>query len=406
MPYAFQPVRSHRGDCSVAPMRPSVWMAVVLAGLMVAPTAAASVRTGPEGTRFYTPPHALVTGPHGSVVWARRLTGPAVLGGAAINELLLYRAVGVRGGAVAVSGTLTTPAGRPPARGWPVISWGHATVGLADRCAPTRSDVLEGYERPLLRRWLRAGFAVVRTDYEGLGTAGVNPDLVGLSEAHAMLDMVLAAHAFDPQLRLRDVALTGHSVGGHAALWATARARSYAPALRIRATVAFAPANHLGEQATALHALTTPDGDLGAVTAVIVTGAQAGSPTLDVDTLLSPRGAELFPKALTSCLPALAAGPFDGVAPADLFRPDADLAQLVARLSANDPQALSFHTPVRIEQGADDAVVLPALTDQLAAGYAQRHLPASYVRYPGVDHFGLVTAAARDATDYLARRLG
>jgi dienelactone hydrolase len=387
-------------------MRPWVGIAVMLAGVSVASPAAAGVRHGPNGTSFYTAPHALVAGPHGSVIWARGLTGPAVLGGAATNELLLYRSVGVRGAPVAVSGTLALPAGRPPRGGWPVISWGHATVGLADRCAPTRSDVLEGYERPLLRRWLRAGFAVVRTDYEGLGTAGVNPDLIGPSEAHAMLDMVLAAHAYDPRLSLRDVALTGHSVGGHAALWATARVGAYAPALRIRATVAFAPSNHLGEQAAALHALTTPDGELAAVAAVIVTGAEAGDPALDVDPMLSALGARLFPEALTSCLPALAAGPFAGVAPADLFRSDADLHALVARLTANDPQALTFHTPVRIEQGAADPVVFPALTDRLAAGYARRHLPASYVRYPGVDHFGLVKAAARDATGYLARRLG
>ncbi len=387
-------------------MRPCVGIAVVLAVLLAASTASADVRTGPEGTRFYTPPRALVAGPHGSVIWARRLTGPAVLRGAGTNELLLYRSVGVRGAPVAVSGTLALPAGRPPRGGWPVISWGHATVGLADRCAPTRSDVLNGYERPLLRRWLRAGFAVVRTDYEGLGTAGVNPDLIGPSEAHAMLDMVLAARAFDPRLSLRDVALAGHSVGGHAALWATARARAYAPALRIRATVAFAPSSHLGEQAAALHALTAPDGELAAVAAVIVTGAEAADPALDVGPMLSPLGARLFPEAPTGCLPALAAGPFAGVAPADLFRSDADLGALVARLTANDPQALSFHTPVRIEQGAADSVVLPALTDGLAAGYAQRHLPASYVRYPGVDHFGLVTAAARDATGYLAQRLG
>jgi alpha-beta hydrolase superfamily lysophospholipase len=286
-----------------------------------------------------------------------------------------------------------------------VISWGHATVGLADQCAPTRSDVLEGYERPLLRRWLRAGFAVVRTDYEGLGTPGVNPDLVGPSEAHAMLDMVLAAHAFDPRLNPRDVALTGHSVGGHAALWATARARAYAPALRIRATVAFAPANHLGEQAAVVHSLTTPDANLAAVTAVIVTGAEAGDPTLGIDALLSPLGLRLFPNALTGCLPDLVAGPFAGVAPADLLRPDADLTGLVARLTANDPEALTFHTPVRIEQGTADPVVVPALTDALAAGYGKRHLPASYKRYPGIDHFGLVKAAASDATDYLTRRL-
>jgi pimeloyl-ACP methyl ester carboxylesterase len=387
-------------------MRRLAPFAVLLAvGLLAQSASAASMRSGPPGARFYVAPRALRAGTHGTLIWARGLTGHAVLRGAAVNELLLYRSVAADGTTTAVSGTVAIPKGRPPAGGWPVISWGHATVGLADQCAPTRSDVLKGYERPLLRRWLKAGYAIARTDYEGLGTPRVNPDLIGASEAHTMLDVVLAARAFGSQLNLHEVALTGHSVGGHAALWATALAPAYAPGLRIRATVAFAPANHLGEQAAVLHSLTTPSGDLGAVTAVIVSGAEAADPRLHIARLLSPRGAALFPLALTRCLPDLAAGPFNGVAPADLVRPDADLTRLVARLNANDPEELTFHTPARVEQGTADSVVLPVLTDQLVAGYRQRHLPVTYARYPGVDHFGLVSAAADDATAYLARRL-
>ncbi len=365
----------------------------------------AAASTGPPGLRFYTPPRSLPAGQHGALIRARRLTGPAVLAGAAVNELLLYRSIGVDGRPTAVSGTVAIPQGTPPRGGWPVISWGHATVGLADRCAPTRSDVLGGYDRPLLRSWLRAGFAVVRTDYEGLGTPGVHPDLVGIPEAHAMLDMVRAAHAFAPALNLRKVALAGHSVGGHAALWSTAKAPAYTPELRIRATVAFAPSSHLGEQAAALRTLTTPSGDLSAVAAVIVRGAQAADPGLHIARLLSARGRALTPAVLDDCLPQLAAGPFNGIAPADLFRPDADLSALIAFLSANDPQTLSFHTPVRIEQGTADPVVFPALTDQLVQGYAGRGLPVTYQRYAGVDHFGLVRAAATDATAYLEHRL-
>ncbi len=63
-----------------------------------------------------------------------------------------------------------------------MITWAHGTTGLADICAPTRSDVLGGYDRPLLNRWLKAGYAVVRTDYEGLGTPGEHPYLIGVSE--------------------------------------------------------------------------------------------------------------------------------------------------------------------------------------------------------------------------------
>src|SRR6266536_863666 len=183
---------------------------LLLLALAAFPAAPAQARTGPPGTRFYDPPHRLPAR-NGALIWQRRLTGPAVLSNAAVNELVLYRSTGVNG-ATAVSGTVAIPKGRPPRQGWPVISWGHATVGLADKCAPTRSDVLGGYERPLLRRWIAAGFAVVRTDYEGLGTPGGHPDLIGAPEAHAMLDMVRAARAFYPRLDLRRVALTGHSV--------------------------------------------------------------------------------------------------------------------------------------------------------------------------------------------------
>jgi dienelactone hydrolase len=372
--------------------------------LATLPASTAAARPGPPGARFYSPPRPLPAGRNGSLIRARPLTGPAVLGDAAYNELLLYRSTGVDG-PTAVSGTIAVPKGAPPRGGWPVISWGHATVGLADRCAPTRSDVLGGYERPLLRRWLRAGFAVVRSDYVGLGTPGGHPDLVGAPEAHAMLDVVRAAKAFEPRLDLRRVALTGHSVGGHAVLWASALAPAYAPELKIRASVAFAPSSDLADQAAGLHALTTPRGDLGAVAAVIVRGAEVADPRLDIARLLSARGRALYPLAQRACLPQLAAGAFNGVAPADLFRPDADLTALVARLRANDPDNLSFHTPLRVEQGGSDIVVLPALTDRLVHGYETRGLPVTYKRYAGIDHFGLVRAAAADATAYLVRRV-
>src|SRR4051794_13929739 len=104
-------------------MRPSGWLALAVLVLMPS-AAAASAPKGPPGLNFYTPPHPLVRGAHGTLIWARGLTGPAVLRNAAVNELLLYRSVGVGDTPVAVSGTLAVPRGRPPRGGWPVISWG------------------------------------------------------------------------------------------------------------------------------------------------------------------------------------------------------------------------------------------------------------------------------------------
>jgi pimeloyl-ACP methyl ester carboxylesterase len=387
-------------------MRRGVVLLTALALLVAAPAVAAPA-PGPAGDAFYTtPPRVLPNGGHGALIWSRALTGPAVLSDAAANELLLYRSVGVGGKPVAVSGTVAVPRGTPPPGGWPVVDWGHATVGLADICAPTRSDVLGGYERPLLNRWLRAGYAVVRSDYEGLGTPGGHPDLIGTSEAHAMLDILRAAHEVEPHLNLHRVALTGHSVGGHAALWATALAPAYTPEVGIRATIAFAPASFLALQASALPTLTTPTRDLAAVAGVIVLGAQVAEPSLPVASWLSDRGTALFPLIEQQCLPELATGPFAAVAPADLFTPGANLTSLIQVLAANDPDSLSFSTPVRIEQGAADIVVPGVLTDLLVQGYVSRNQPVTYQSYPGVDHFGLVVSAADDATAYLAAKLG
>jgi dipeptidyl aminopeptidase/acylaminoacyl peptidase len=104
--------------------------------------------------------------------------------------------------------------------------------------------VLGGYDHALLNRWLKAGYAVVQTDYEGLGTPGDHPYLIGVSEGRSVLDMVRAARKLDSSLGKR-VVIAGHSQGGHAALWAASRrlsSRCAAPSRsRRRATSATRP---------------------------------------------------------------------------------------------------------------------------------------------------------------------
>src|SRR3954454_7475389 len=172
-------------------------LALVLALLLAAAlpaSAAAKVRKGPGGTAFYTPPSPIPGKGHGGLIWARRLTGAAGLRGGAGNRLLLYRSTWVRGKGRAGAGTLPIPKGRAPKGGWPVVACAHGTTGIADSCAPTRDSPanpvhgLNAYAYPLLQRWLKSGYAVVRTDYEGLGTPGAHPYLIGRSEGRSVLD--------------------------------------------------------------------------------------------------------------------------------------------------------------------------------------------------------------------------
>jgi pimeloyl-ACP methyl ester carboxylesterase len=375
---------------------------VLAAAPVLAAPANATVRSGPAGTAFYTPPAALPKGPHGTPIWQRKLSGPAVLKSAKSNTLLLYRSQAVDGKTVAVSGTVAIPKGKAPKAGWPVITWAHGTVGIADACAPSLVGTQSSYDSPLLNRWLKAGYAVVRTDYEGLGTPGEHPYLIGVSEGRSVLDMARAARKLDSSLG-KSVVIAGHSQGGHAVLWAASLAKKFSPDLKVRGTVALAPASHLGEQGALLRALSSPSG-LSGLAAMIVRGIDVAKPSLGIAGLLSDQAKALYPQIDQKCLDGLSApDSFGGLAPANLFRADAPLDPVIAALNANDPETLKIAGPVLIEQGKADTTVFPNFTDQLSGELKGRGVKVTYKTYNGVDHGGAVTkkAPANDATKWI-----
>jgi pimeloyl-ACP methyl ester carboxylesterase len=385
---------------------PLLFTLLLLAALPAA-TADAKVRKGPAGLKFYKPPHSLVAGKHGSLIWARALTGAAALKGGAGNRLVLYRSTGVDGKSAAVSGTVTIPRGKAPKGGWPVVTYAHGTTGIADRCAPSRdgSAPLVSYAYPLLQRWVKAGYAVVRTDYTGLGTPGDHPYLVGKPEGDSVLDIVRAARKLDKRIGKR-VVIAGHSQGGQAALFAAAQAPGYTPDLKIRGTLALAPVSHLAAQAALLPNLTTPSG-LSGLVAMIARGADIGRPSAGVAGLLTDQAAALYPQTLTECLGTLSStSSFGALAPSNLFKDVGPLAGIVGPL--DDPDGLTIRTPLQIQQGEADQTVFKAFTDPLVKGYQDRGIKVSYKTYPGVTHGGAVTDAksAADATKYVRARLG
>lgn len=383
-----------------------VLIALFLLALVAAPPASAKVRKGPKGAAFYTPP-ANAHGKHGTLIWARRQTGKDAIAGRR-SSLILYRSTGPDGKANAVSGSVALPKGKAPKGGWPVITYAHGTTGSADSCAPTRgydAGTLVSYAYPLLERWLKAGYAVVRTDYEGLGTPGVHAYLGGETEGYSVLDAVRAARDLEPRLSKRFV-IAGHSQGGHAALFAAALAHSRTKDLQLRGTVAFAPASHLSEQFPLATTITTAGGGLGAIIALGARMIDTTVPSVDVASLLSPEALALYPQTETACYDALAKPEsFGGLPLNGIFRSGADLSPLVAAIdNEDDPEHLRIPTPVRVEQGAADGTVFQAFTDQLVDEYEARNLKVTYKVYPGVSHGGIVDSAAGDATKWIRDR--
>jgi pimeloyl-ACP methyl ester carboxylesterase len=382
-------------------MRSCLFLGILLAAAVCAAPASAKVPRGPAGNAFYTYSKTLPS-KHGAAIWQRPIAGQAALKGGGASTLLLYRSTSPAGKAVAVSAVLTVPKGKAPKAGWPIVSWAHGTTGIADQCAPSRFNVQQGYDHPLMQRWLKAGFAVVRTDYQGLGTPGPHPYLNGVAEGRDVLDAVLAARQAVRGIGSK-VALAGHSQGGQAALFAASLAPSWTPSLKVKGTVAFAPVSHLAEQGSVLRSVDTTG--LTALAAMILRGVDISNPGLNVQSLLTPQALALYPQIDDKCLPALGKPDSFGSLPtSQLIRADANTDALVAALGKqDDPEDLKISTPVVIEQGTSDTTVFPAFSQQTSDA-----LKATYKTYDGLNHGTIVTSAKpqADAAAYLKKRLG
>ena len=210
------------------------------------------------GSTSTSRPQSLPSG-HGAAIQWRKLTGKAVLKSAASNRLLLYRSESANGDAVAVSGHGRGPEGQG--------AQGRLAGRHAGRTARSASPTRARRRSPACPRQLRQPAAELVAEGRATRSCGpttrasaspdvTHPYLIGVSEGRSVLDMVRAARKLDPTIG-KNVVLAGHSQGGHAALWANSLAKKYTPDLKLRGTLAFAPASHIGEQASLLTSLTT-----------------------------------------------------------------------------------------------------------------------------------------------------
>ena len=111
---------------------------------------------------------------------------------------LTYVTTDAFGHKVPSTGTVFLPKGRPPKGGWPVVSWAHGTSGIGDGCAPSRDGpAMPKRDWAYLGTWMRQGYAIVASDYAGLGTPGLHAYLHNRSTAHNVVDMVMAARNLD-----------------------------------------------------------------------------------------------------------------------------------------------------------------------------------------------------------------
>lgn len=141
------------------------------------------------------------------------------------------------------TGIVITPRAVAPARPRRVIAWTHGAWGVAEKCAPSLSPNF--FTATAAIEAVREGYIVVAPDYPGLGSVNQHPFLVGPDTARSVLDAVRAVRNMAGVKAGSDFAVWGESQGGHAALWTSSEAKSYAPELTLVGTAAAAPPSDL-----------------------------------------------------------------------------------------------------------------------------------------------------------------
>ena len=165
-------------------------------------------------TKFYDTPNPLPAGKPGELIRSEP-SDDYDLSADFSAVRILYHSRSASGGEVAASGVVLVPDRKPPAGGWPVIAWAHGFSAAARQCAPSLLRNL--YYGPLLSMYVNLGYAVVATDYTGLGTNFRSAVMDVQSNATDVIDSIPAAHAAVPQLGPKWVAM-GSSLGANVAI--------------------------------------------------------------------------------------------------------------------------------------------------------------------------------------------
>ncbi|GEE00974.1 hypothetical protein nbrc107696_14200 [Gordonia spumicola] len=315
---------------------------------------------------------------------------------AASTTLIRYRSTSVRGRPTTMTGTLLLPRSAPPTSGWPLAVWSHMTVGAADACAPSlarRGDPELAHMTSgdaIVQGLLRAGFAVVRPDFDGIGGPGPHPYLIGSSLATSVIDAARAVAASDRRIG-RDVVVAGHSEGAVASLFAAAQPASAWGRLRLKAVVAVTPPTEMGTIVDTIAESPVgggPIADLTGLAALLISGASAADPAvarLASDGGLSRRASQLMRQVETRCYGRLTArDSFGGLAPSQMLGPRGERFKhaLVRVVAANDVATLRFPRglPIRIDAGYVDGVAPYPLVSKLVDVYRSH---GSHVDFAG-----------------------
>lgn len=353
---------------------------------------------------FYSAPSPLPDGPPGTII-RTEIVDRFYPGATAYR--VLYKSTGFDGDPTAVSGLILVPDGTPPAGGRKIVAYTHGTVGVASNCAP--SLVTNPAQQPLLLEGgpelLATGYVIAASDYQGLGTPGPHPYLVGDVEAMNALDSVRAAHNLSEADAGTEFAVWGHSQGGHASLFTGQLAAGYAPELQLVGVAAGAPVPNL-KDLFAVNIETT----VGRI--LIAMALQSWARVYhdaSLDQIVTAGARPLVSRIAKNCLynkkQILASVPVAlALDLTFLHTPLWEAEPWKTILEKNTPGATRTGAPILITQGDADPIVAPDVTGRLVGKLCAEGETVDLRILPGIAHLDAGQVAVPDVVQWIADR--
>ena len=297
------------------------------------------------------------------------------------------------------SGVVLVPYGQPPKDGWPLLAWSHGTSGVARNCAPSLMKNLF-YNWEGLFEYVMMGYAVVASDYVGLGTAGRHAYIDMLSNGTDVVYSVPAAQAAVPNLSKKWLVI-GHSQGGLASLGA-AQLEAKIKDSNFLGTVALAGASDLEDSIGS--AMKTKAPLLNGLVAFWVYGVKTVYPQVEIKDILTDKAADLYSRSVEDGCSA-ASGAFAALPTDEMLRPGWQANQYVKQfLARNQPGMQPVYGPLLLIGGGDDPIFTPSAAKKVVERLCARGARVQSKVYPSLSHDPVVYGSFRDQMDWISAR--
>jgi hypothetical protein len=333
-------------------------------------------------TKFYDTPSPLPAGKPGELIRSERFDEydlPYEVSAVRI----LYHSRSASGEDVAVSGVVLVPNGAPPPGSWPVIAWAHDFIGSARQCAPSLQRNLN--EGPLLAMYVGLGYAVVASDYAGLGTSFPNATLDMRSNALDVMYSIPAARAAVPQLGDRWVT-AGYSQGGLAAVGVS------------EAESGVGDPNYLG--AVAISGVAEAH-DIQRIPVFLAHGIKTVFPEFRVEEMLTDKAVPLYEHVSQACEVSL--GP--ELAAKEMLKRGWENNRYVKEFfTRNTPGRKPVHGPLLLISSEADPEPSAALTAMAVAQLCKQKDRVLFVKYPGLNASAVIGDSVSEQISWIRAR--